>query len=278
MKSTSVADDLATLADSLRRVTVRVHDERGRGAGSGVVWSDGLIVTNAHVVRGRHATVLDVGGRAARAIVERRDARRDLVALRVEPDQTGRLDVGVASARDSRTIRPGEVVVAFGNPLGLVGALTAGLVQRRNDTWVVADVRLAPGNSGGPLADTLGRVVGINSMVAGSLALAVPANAVAAFLDGGSRRLRLGVSLTPTEIGRDGRRFAALLVTGVQAGSRADRAGLMLGDAIVAIDAAALDSRDAPTQLARASTVEIIRAGERLTVAINVRMDIVRAA
>lgn len=277
-RSSSVADDLATLADSLRRITVRVRDERERGAGSGVVWSDGLIVTNAHVVRGRHATVLDAGGRSARATVERRDAARDLVALRIERDQMGRVDVGVACARDSGTIRPGEVVVAFGNPLGLVGALTAGLVQRRNDTWVIADVRLAPGNSGGPLADTLGRVVGINSMVAGGLALAVPANAVAAFLDGVRNRRRLGVSLAPTVIGRDGRRVPALLVTGVQARSRADSAGLMLGDAIVAIDAATLDLRDAPTQLARASTVEIFRAGERLTVAINVRMDAVRAA
>jgi serine protease Do len=242
-----------------------------------VVWSDGLIVTNAHVVRGRHATVLDAGGRSARATVERRDAARDLAALRIELDQAGRLDVGVGCTRDSRTILPGEVVVAFGNPLGLVGALTAGLVQRRNDTWVIADVRLAPGNSGGPLADALGRVVGINSMVAGGLALAVPANAVAAFLDGGRQR-RLGVSLTPTVIGRDGRRVPALLVTGVQAASRADRAGLMLGDAIVAADATTLDTREGPAQLARASTVEIIRAGQRLTVAINVRTDAVRAA
>jgi len=71
---------------------------------------------------------------------------------------------------------------AVGNPLGLQGAVTAGLVHRCNRRWVVADVRLAPGNSGGPLADAAGYVVGINSMIARGLALAVPSSAVAAFL------------------------------------------------------------------------------------------------
>ncbi len=173
-----LAGDLAALAANLRASTVRVHDGE-RGSGSGVVWNaNGLIVTNAHVVRGRFAEVEFEDGRRERAIVLRRDDGRDLAVLRMRA--AGGLKPVVV--RDSRTLLPGELVVAVGNPHGLVGALSAGVVQRRNPRWVVADVRLAPGNSGGPLADGAGRVVGINSMVASGLAFAVPAEAVGSFL------------------------------------------------------------------------------------------------
>jgi len=169
---------LAAVARSLRASTVRVHDGR-RGSGSGVVWSSaGLVISNAHVVRGSSATVEFPDGRRVRAALVRRDPGLDLVALRIAPSPA----LVAATVRDSRTLQPGELVVAAGNPLGLVGAVSAGLVQRCNARWVVADVRLAPGNSGGPLADATGRIIGINSMVAGGLALAVPTSAVAAFL------------------------------------------------------------------------------------------------
>jgi serine protease Do len=169
--------DLAALATNLRASTVRVHDG-ARGSGSGVVWAaNGLIVTNAHVVRGRWAEVEFENGRRERAAVVRRDDARDLAAVRLNA-----VALRPVSVRDSRTLLPGELVVAVGNPLGLVGALCAGVVQRRNPRWVVANVRLAPGNSGGPLADGAGRVVGINSMVYNGLAFAVPTEAVDAFL------------------------------------------------------------------------------------------------
>src|SRR5207247_6092649 len=103
-----------------------------------------------------------------------------------------------AAIGDSDALRVGELVLAVGNPLGLNGALTTGVVHavgsadsERGHGWVRADVRLAPGNSGGPLADARGRVIGINSMIAGGLALAVPSNAVGEFLGQG-----------PTQIGR----------------------------------------------------------------------------
>jgi serine protease Do len=268
MTTSSVASDLAAVAEALRRVTVRVHDERGRGAGSGTVWSDGVIVTNAHVARGRHATVLDAEGRTARAAVKRRDTARDLALLLVEPGTTGGWRGNAAVARDSRTIRVGEMAVAVGNPLGLVGALTAGLVQRCNDRWVIADVRLAPGSSGGPLADSGGRVIGVNSMVAGGLAFAVPASAIAAFVDGDHRPSGLGIRVTPALIARHGKRVAALLVIDVEAGSRADGAGLMLGDAIVGADGAELVGRS-PERLARSATIEIVRAGQTAVVALG---------
>ncbi len=175
----NIDTDFAALARALRRVSVGVHDERGRGAGSGVVWDTrGIVVTNAHVVRGRTARIELDDGRSVRGDIVHRDDARDLAALRIP--------AGVApipaTTRDSRMLRVGELVVAVGNPLGLTGALTMGLVQRSNARYVVADVKLEPGNSGGALADSSGRIVGINSMVAGGLALAIPSVAVAAFL------------------------------------------------------------------------------------------------
>ena len=176
----SALPGFAQLAERLQASTVRVADGR-RGAGSGVVWSmDGLIVTNAHVARGRVATVTFHDGRSAGARVIARDPERDLAALKLENAIAFALPV--AGVRDSGTLRVGELVFAVGNPLGLVGAMTAGIVQRLSDRFVIADVRLEPGNSGGPLADAQGRVVGVNSMVARGLALAVPSVAVTDFL------------------------------------------------------------------------------------------------
>ncbi len=170
----------APLAERLQASTVRVGDGR-RGAGSGVVWSmDGLVMTNAHVARGRSATVTFHDGRRASARVIARDVERDLAALRLE--NVVPFALRVAGVRDAATLRVGELVFAVGNPFGLVGAMTAGIVQRLSDRFVIADLRLEPGNSGGPLADSQGRIVGINSMVARGLALAVPSGAVTAFL------------------------------------------------------------------------------------------------
>ena len=176
----SALPGFAPLAARLQASTVRVGDGR-RGAGSGVVWSmDGLILTNAHVARGRTATVTFHDERRAGAHVIARDVERDLAALKL--DNVVAFPLPVAGVRDAATLRVGELVFAVGNPLGLVGAMTAGIVQRLSDRFVIADLRLEPGNSGGPLADAQGRVVGINSMVARGLALAVPSNAVADFL------------------------------------------------------------------------------------------------
>lgn len=169
----------ADLAARLRAVTVAVIDERGRGAGSGVVWSrEGRIVTNAHVVRSGSALIRFEDGTAFVGPVVRRDDANDLAEVRIAPPRP----LPAASVRAARTLAVGELVAAVGNPLGLVGALSTGLVQRCNARWVIADVRLEPGNSGGPLADAAGRVVGVNSMVAGNRGLAVPSEIVLRFL------------------------------------------------------------------------------------------------
>jgi len=166
----------AAMAAELARVTVEVR-ARGRGAGgaavgAGVIWHpDGLILTNAHVAH-RDVTVVLADGRACGARLVARDPRRDLAALVV--DATG---LPAAEIGDSGALRVGELVLAVGNPLGLVRALSAGLVHAVGPRAIHADLRLAPGNSGGPLADARGRVVGLNAMIVGGLAFAVPSRA-----------------------------------------------------------------------------------------------------
>ncbi|OLB39032.1 MAG: hypothetical protein AUH11_05200 [Acidobacteria bacterium 13_2_20CM_57_17] len=140
-------------AEQLRRSTVLIHSG-GRGSGSGVIWSsDGLIVTNAHVVRGSNVRVQLWDGREFEGAVASRDPRRDLAALRISADS-----LPAASPADSSQLRPGELAIAIGNPMGFVGALTTGVIHAigplpalGSQTWVQASVRLAPGNSGGPL-------------------------------------------------------------------------------------------------------------------------------
>ena len=243
----------ATIARDLRASTVRVHDEGGRGSGSGIVWDpQGLILTNAHVVRGDSATIEAADGKSRRARLVRRDRERDLASLRIEAGST----LPIPPRRDSKSVVPGELVVAVGNPLGFVGAVTAGLVHRCNARWVIADVRLAPGNSGGPLADAQGRIVGINSMVAGGLALAIPTAAVEAFLSERSER-RLGVTLAPVRSSEPATQ--AFLIVEIEPGSVAERSGLMLGDTIL---------RPGPREFANAAALEVLRGGFVSTVRI----------
>jgi len=185
------------IAERLRRATVQVFPDQ-RGGGSGVVWtSDGAIMTNAHVARKDAAQVRFWDGRLLPARVTSRDARRDLAVLRVE---AGSLDAapGLESAvvGDSSAVRPGELVMAIGSPLGFAGALSTGVAHSAGGGWIYASVRLAPGNSGGPLANARGEVIGINTAIVNGLGLAVPSNAAAEFLRHGPRPA-LGVTLRP---------------------------------------------------------------------------------
>lgn len=177
---TSVTE-LAAVAAALRYSTVQVRSRR-TGVGSGVIWDSGLVITNAHVVRGSRATVELSDGRVLDAVCTVRDAHQDLAALEVAA-----VDNRAATIGNSDTLRVGQLVLAVGNPLGIVGALTTGIIHAiapkdAFSKWVQADVRLAPGNSGGPLADAQGRVIGINTLIAGGVALAVPSNVVDRFV------------------------------------------------------------------------------------------------
>lgn len=250
----AVSASLEALAETVRASTVAVRLGRA-GAGSGVIWAaDGAIVTNAHVASRPRAEVVLSDGRRFEASVERRDAERDLALLRIEA-----ADLPAAAVRDAADLRPGEVLVAVGHPLGVPNAVVMGIAHARvspQHRFVQADLRLAPGNSGGPLADARGRVVGINSMVARGVALAVPSAAVERFVRAEPAPARLGVALAPARL-RDGR--AALVVIGVEPGSRADAAGLRVGDAIAAGD---------PARLRFATALEVLRAGRPITLAV----------
>ncbi len=250
-----LVDELAAVAERLRQSTVLVRG-RGLGSGSGVIWqSGGLIITNAHVAHGPRAVIEMWDGRAFDAAVKAKDPGRDLAALTVNADGLPAVEVG-----DSDALRVGELVLAVGNPLGLVGALSTGIIHAVGSLngpgnishahrWVQADLRLAPGNSGGPLADARGRVIGINTMVAGGLALAVPSNAVADFLSDTHERPFLGVTLEGVLVPLGGTRVRGLLVLDVESGSPADRAGLTVGDVLVGAGGQSLNR---PYDLARA--------------------------
>jgi serine protease Do len=225
------------IAEQLRRSTVLIQ-AGGRGSGSGVIWSsEGVIVTNAHVVRSARLNVQLWDGREFDARTESRDTRRDLAQLRIEAQH-----LAAATAADSAEVRPGELAIAIGNPLGFVGALATGVIHAvgplrglGSQSWVQADVRLAPGNSGGPLADARGCVIGINTMVAGRLALAIPSNEVRDFLSFGPANAWLGVTVHPALVPQsagNGKIFG-LVILEIEPGSPAALASLLPGDILL---------------------------------------------
>ena len=269
---TSLERELESIAERLRHLTVQVQG-RQPGGGSGVIWrSTGMIITNAHVTRAPSAMVTLSDGRAFEATVTARDPQRDLAVLTL---QAGKLPS--AAIGDSSALHVGELVFAVGNPLGIVGALTAGIIHALSPAdgasgqgWIQADLRLAPGNSGGPLADAQGRIIGINSMVAGGLAFAVPSNAVERFLNEDGKRPMLGVTLRRVSIPLEGERVLGLLVLGAVAGGAAAAAGISIGDVLIGISGQLFGS---PQELSRALQhagagdrlpIDLIRGGQRI--------------
>lgn len=228
------------IAEHLRRSTVLIRAGH-QGTGSGTLWSsDGLVVTNAHVARTTQVRVELWDGRELVGSVESRDARLDLAAIRIDGIHLPAVSIG-----DSAKIRAGELAIAVGNPLGFVGALATGVIHAvgplrgvGSQAWVQADLRLAPGNSGGPLADAHGRVIGINTMIAGRLALAIPSNSVTRFVSDAPSDGWLGVAIQPVRLpGATGRASAfGLVLLEVQPDSPAERASLLVGDILLGAD------------------------------------------
>lgn len=181
-------NELAALADAVYPSLVRVESGRW-GAGAGTIWHpEGLIVTNAHVARNRNLSIELWDGHRLRAEVLARSRQLDLAALMVDGTDLPSIRPG-----DSRTLRPGNWVVAFGHPWGVEGAATAGVVIGQGDRlpggprfgreWLAVGLHYRPGHSGGPLVDSAGRVVGINTVMAGpDVGLAIPVHEVKRFL------------------------------------------------------------------------------------------------
>jgi S1-C subfamily serine protease len=248
------------LGPSVAHLAVARRTRRGRreGGGSGVaITPDGYMLTSAHVVAGNaglRASFSD--GRELGAKVVGADPLSDLAVVQAEAS-----DLEPAGLGDADTLRVGQLVVAIGSPMGLAGTVTAGVVSalgrslptrsgsagRLVENVIQTDAALNPGNSGGALADGLGRVVGINTAVAGiGLGLAVPINEAtrkiisALMSEGRVRRAYIGIvggsrPLPPRVASRVGRE-AGIEIVEVVSGSPADRAGLRPEDLIVAVD------------------------------------------
>ncbi len=252
---------LGEITERVRRYTVLVQPG-GRGSGSGVIWnSDGTIITNAHVARGSRVGVSLWDGRECTAEVSARDSRRDLAALRISAS-----NLSPAVAADSSQVRAGEVAIAVGNPLGFLGAMTMGVIHAvaplrglGSRNWVQADVRLAPGNSGGPMADVHGRVIGINTMVAGRIALAIPSNEVMQFLLGETGGHWLGISLTPVRLPKPSASGFGLVVLGIEPGSPAAMASLLPGDILLGTEESPFTSAHSLAQALQSNSAGVLR-------------------
>ncbi len=257
-------------------VQVRV---RGRGAGAGVIWDQkGLVLTNHHVVAGRRrnrsATVVLRDGRELEAEVVKRGRDLDLALLRVRASPE---DLPAAPVGDSGSLRVGELVYAIGHPWGRLGAVTAGIVSglgvaggpRGRARYVQSDVSLAPGNSGGPLLNARGEVIGINAMIYGRIALSIPSNAATSWLaDSRERRPRLGVRILPVEVPASllgtPEPESGLMVAAVEAGGPGEKAGLLVGDVLIGVDDAANDPEsllDAIAAAGEAVRLRVLRGG-----------------
>ena len=190
-----INDQSAVLAGQVQRSLVRVESGRWGGAGAGTIWhSDGLILTNAHVVRSRKLRVALPNGKRLPARIVARDQDLDLAALSVQSSGLPTIELG-----DSGLLRPGHWVFAFGHPWGVDGAATAGIVIGQGANlperpafgrdWLAVNLHYRPGHSGGPLVNAEGQLVGINTVMHGpDVGLAVPVDEVKRFLKTRLRR------------------------------------------------------------------------------------------
>src|SRR5207302_665189 len=231
LKRADLDGDLASIATRLQRSTVQVMSRGGHGSGL-IASPDGSVVTNAHVASGRSARVVLSDGRDLRGEVTSRAPDRDLAALRLDAT-----NLPAAEFRDARALRAGDVVIAVGNPLDLIGAIATGIVHSadRRGRRVVADLQLLPGNSGGPLADSSGRVVGVNAMVVDGLAIAIASTVVMRFLSPATKP-RVGVAIHAVSVPVMGQKRLGLLIMDVSERSPASRAGVLTGDVLIGVD------------------------------------------
>jgi serine protease Do len=265
----------------VRRGTRR-RGPRG-GAGAGFFWSpDGFVITNHHVVAGSDGKVEVVmtDDRSFDAEVIGSSRRLDLAMLRLQNAPAE--DLLAPPVGDSDALRVGELVFAVGHPWGRRGAVTAGIVSGLGSVgspfgrarYVQSDAYLAPGNSGGPLVNARGEVIGVNAMISRGLSLAIPINTAGAWASSGMRtrrsRSRLGVrvqeAVLPTSSRDPAGQEVGLVIAGVASGGPASRAGLLVGDVLLGVagepveDAVSL--RDALARATDPVRLRVMRGGE----------------
>ncbi len=283
--------------DVRRRGRPRRGNDRSGGSGSGFVFAaDGFALTNSHVVHGAHR-IQAVGsdGRRFEAELVGDDPHTDLAVIQIRGEDLVKADLG-----DSRAIQVGQLVVAIGNPYGFQCTVTAGVVSglarsmrsrtgRLIDNVIQTDAALNPGNSGGPLVDSRGAVIGVNTAIimnAQGVCLAIPVNtarfvATRLIAYGRVKRSSLGLG------GQDVPLPAALvlrhqldvttgvLVVAVEDGSSADRAGLAEGDVIIELDGQAVSGVDdlhrmlTDERVGVACTITVVRGDATLTLEVT---------
>ncbi len=264
--STAVSGAVATAHPAVVHIEVRSNDAPG-GSGSGFFISpDGYLLTNSHVVHGaKELRVFLADGRKLTADLIGDDPDSDLAVLRVSADDLSHLTLA-----DSAAVRPGQIAIAIGSPMGFQQTVTAGIVSglgrslrgasgRLIDNVIQTDAALNPGNSGGPLVNTRGEVIGVNTAIirpAQGICFAIASDTarwVAAWLikDGRIRRSFIGLGGQSVPLIRKVVRYhhlvqeTGVLVASLELNSPAARAGLLEGDIVVALDGVATPAVDA---------------------------------
>jgi S1-C subfamily serine protease len=295
--SEAVVGASEAVGPSVVNIEVRRHNGERQGSGSGfVITPDGFVLTNSHVVHGAERLEVSLAdGRRPDAHLVGDDPDTDLAVIRVFAPQLSPVRLG-----ESKTIRVGQVAIAIGNPYGFQCTVTAGVVSalgrsfrartgRLIDDIIQTDAALNPGNSGGPLVNSRGEVIGVNTAVilpAQGICFAIgidTAKYVAGWLikEGKIRRSHLGVGGQNVPLHRRIVRYyqlpvtSAVLVIAVTPGSPAERAGLREGDLMVDFNGQPLPSIDAlhklltGDQIGVESRLTVIRGTEKLVVSVK---------
>jgi S1-C subfamily serine protease len=299
--SARVAHAFERVGPAVAHIAAIDQEGRSRGIGSGVVFTpDGYLLTNNHVVAGAARLVASMpDGHQIEATPVGYDPATDLAVLRLAASGLPFAEFG-SSAR----LRVGQIVVAIGNPLGFQATVTAGIVSalgrslrspsgRLIDSVIQTDAPLNPGNSGGPLVDGNGQVVGINTAMIGAaqgicfaIGIDTAADVAARIMrDGRVRRSRLGIAAQTVPLdSRLARRLklavpVAAMISDLMAGGPAERAGLAKGDIVLKAAGETIRGVDDMHRLLtgeRANTelaLEILRAGQLLTVRVTPEAD-----
>jgi len=267
-------------------VLIRDENARPRGAGSGFIFTpDGLVLTNSHVVHNAHSALVQTSqGTSHPAQIIGNDPHTDRALLKIDP----RASLATVPLGSAASLRVGQLVVAIGNPMGFESTVTAGVVSalgrslrattgRLIDDVIQTDAALNPGNSGGPLLDTSGHVVGVNTaIIAGAQGICFATSIDSAksvvtelLRHGRVRRASLGIAAQNASLPRRYVHFfnlgadSAVRVMEVSAGGPAARAGVEQGDLLVALDATSCLSID---HLHRLLSVERIDVPATLTI------------
>lgn len=292
--SNAVVDVVDRVSPAVVHVQVRGsrNGRMSQGSGSGVVVSpDGLVLTNNHVIDGAQNISLSQGdGQKFGARLVGRDPDTDLAVLRAETSE----HLQYARLADSKRLRPGQIAIAIGNPLGFQSTVTAGIISavgrslraengRLIDDVIQTDAALNPGNSGGPLVNSAGRVIGINTatiMGAQGLCFAVASNTAEYVLmqilaHGRVRRGVMGIVAEHVVLPQNVRHQHGLVqasgigIRAVQQGGPAEQAGLLAGDILIALDSVPTAAVDDVARVLDAKHISqkvaahVLRSGEK---------------